>query len=234
MKKINYRKFVFGFSLIALIGGFFSNYFSEPTREEKVLRALNYDLRFTEKIADHEPKRKPTSENSKLNRSHFGKNTELDHVFAADIYKMLEREPKTELEGDWMLVTDTYAIKNLGEEHQSESFTAFRGYFFFKGERELFKSYQPELIYKLVFNKRTRMIGLMTGTLSLKLTSGTDKELILREYQLNQNSYFENSNLLLATPMDLETVNEIYKNLKLDSRIEKVNYEIIYRFVEKR
>lgn len=238
MKQNNFKKFVLGFSFLALTAGFFLSYFGEPTREEKVLRALNYDMRFTEKVAHEEVKRKPTSENTKAIGPHssltFGKNVELDHVFAQKIYDTLANQPKTSLNEKWELVHNVFVVKNPEKEDTKEAFENFRGYHFFYSNLQISKNYKAKQIYKLVLNKKTKMIGFLTGDITVKLKAGTDAQEFWQGYDVTLNSYFENSRLLILTPNEPDELMGIYHTMKDDLSVEKVELEIIYRFVEKR
>lgn len=239
MKKFNFKKFVFSVSFLALTSGFILSYFSEPTREEKVLRALNYDLRFTEKVVSQETKRKPTSESSVKTVSPkssltFGKNTEGDHAFAKRLYELLANTPKAKLDEKWELVSDVVVIKNPNHDDQNEAFEVFRGHYFFRADHRITKNYRPNQVYKLALNKKTKMIGFLTGSISVKLKPGENAQEFWQDYDVTLNSYFENSQILIVTPNSPDELMDIFYTMKDDLSAEKVELEILYRFVEKR
>lgn len=239
MKKFNFKKFVFGISFLALTSGFILSYFSEPTREEKVLRALNYDLRFTEKVASQETKRKPTSESPAMTLTPkssltFGKNSEGDHVFAKRLYELLANTPKSSLDEKWELVSDVVVIKNPDHSDQNDAFEAFRGHYFFRANHQITKNYRPNQVYKLVLNKKTKMIGFLTGSITIKLKPGENAQEFWQGYDVTLDSYFENSQILIVTPNSPDELMNIFYSMKDDLSAEKVELEILYRFVEKR
>lgn len=241
MKNFNFKKFVLFFSFFVLVGGFVANYFSEPTREEKVLKALNYDMRFTEKVAQDSTKRKPTSvpsEGKKTKGSgnlNFGKNTTSEIVSMSKIYKdFYDSQKNISLNETWSMVKDVVVIKNPKPEHNNLAIYQFKGYSFFSKSIPFLSEYRPEEQFKLAVHKQSKLIGLVTGAISLKLKSLSEKENILREYNLNLQNSFDHILLLIAAPMNEDELITTYERLSQDDRLQNCEYEIIYRFVEKR
>ncbi|MCK6593915.1 MAG: hypothetical protein L6Q33_01835 [Bacteriovoracaceae bacterium] len=241
MKNFNFKKFVLFFSFFVLVGGFVSNYFSEPSREEKVLKALNYDMRFTEKVASDLTKRKPTSENSDLKKTKasgnfsFGKNTSSEIVSMSKIHKDFSDPQKNiDLNETWSLVKDVVVLKNPKDEHTGFSLYRFKGYSFFSKSLPFLSEYKPEEQLKLAVHKQSKMIGLVTGSLSMKLKSLSEKENILREYNLNLQNSFDHIQLMIASPINEDELITTYQRLTQDERLQNCEYEIIFRFVEKR
>lgn len=241
MNKFNFKKFVLFFSFFVLVGGFVINYFSEPSREEKVLKALNYDMRFTEKVAADSTKRKPTSENIEGKKSKvsgnitFGKNTSSEVVSMSKIHRDFnDSQNNVALNETWSLVKDVTVLKSPKAEHSNFALYRFKGYSFFPKSIPFLSEYRPEEQYKLALHKQSKMIGLVTGSLSIKLKSLSEKENILREYNLNLQNSFDHIQLMIASPLNEDELIATYERLSQDERLLNCEYEIIYRFVEKR
>lgn len=238
MKNNRFKIIVFSFSFIALTSGFFLSYFQEPTREEKVLRALNYDLRFTEKVAQNNLKRKPTSEALKKHHNKspltFGKNIESDHSFTMRQYEIFKNATREQINDQWETISGITVVKNPESQDVPYSLDNFRGYYFFKEKDIDTKNYNNKSLMKLVLNKKTKMLGFLTGSINIQLKKEVDANNFWQEFDVSLVSFFENSNIIIVTPERPEDLKGIYLLMKKDIRVERVEPEVLFRFVDKR
>ncbi len=236
MKNFNYNKFAIRVAFISLILGFVANYFSEPSREEKVMKALNYDLRFTEKVIvkTDEPKRKPTSseEESENRPTDFGKLTTAMTDKAYLIYqRFVAKKDLVHLQSEWFLTKNFYAIKGGNGEDKKMAIESIHGYYIYSEQQLKNLSLKGKTILKLALNKRTKNIGFATGMIVVILNEVESKQDILTDYQLEEYQFFMGSKVLISKPLIPDEYEIIVDRLKADTRIKSAEHEIISRFV---
>lgn len=232
MFKKNFNKIVLGFSLLTLSVGFLLSYFSEPTKEEKVLRALNYDMRFTKKVATHEAKRKPTSDQFIEKAAQETQTTQSLSV--EQIYKTFEPFEKYSIDEKWDLVNDVFAFKNNGEQPTIKDSFEYKGYTIFTADNRNASGLGNTNLFKLVLNKKTKKVGFLTGSLVITLKPGVNAKNFWQDYNVTVLDYFENSQILIVSPNVADELFEIKKIMATDLSVEKVEIEILSRFIEKR
>lgn len=96
---------------------------------------------------------------------------------------------------------------------------------------ESFSNESPMVVY----NERLGSPGVITGTLTMKIKYKDEIKDILSEYKLKTLDSFSEINLYYVTAENQPyNLSELYKSLQKDSRIEKVEPEILNRQYEKR
>ncbi len=209
MKKINFRKFVFGFSVISLISGFFLSYFKEPSREEKVLRALNYDLRFTEKLSSNSSERKPTSTNE----------DDLN-----DFHSVLATYNAFAINKEWRIIPELTALTRINETTNSKGYFKFNKFFILK---DFEKSNSNTNFFWPVIHNKTNAIGLLANEFSIQIKPDINAQSFGDRYQLHILKSNKRTNTFTISTKNAHEFIDIYHKIKDDKNLLSIDLTIL-------
>ncbi len=225
MKPFNFKKFVLSVSLVFLTVGFALSYFREPTREEKVLKALNYDMRFTDKVATNKT-RIPSNDQNVIS-------SEVESATKKEVLDLLGTLQLSDEEyGTFKVVQKILVIKDPDSDIKALALLNFEEYYFFSEnidlpEKEKLKS------FKVVFDPAAEKFGFLTGTLEIKLKDISNKDEVYHEYNLEPVKEFLSIKTLFARPVNTDELTQINSRMESDGRIDHFQSEIIQRFPKK-
>ncbi len=246
---------------IAYNAGIF--FFRKPTREEQIMKALNYDLKFSEQnnppsaLGQSSPNRSPTQAIRKKedplpvleNVSKTSKDDFINSLKNARSEKVFISQNQFQ----WAIKPDFFALINPPEDIQELALTNFANTYFYSQSIKLINTEKelPKVEKKIVvFDEVNQLVGVMSGLLLIKLSrekypSELDQsqylKTLLQNYQLKIVQQFPHLGRYslapiepLSSPKEFQDLMLLLKNQDQDQSLDEIEWEIIYRFVEKK
>ncbi len=85
---------------------------------------------------------------------------------------------------------------------------------------------------RVVLNRRTGSLGVVTGSILIKLKDFQDADAIVREYELTETHRFAGLMRLVVVKVPLNQLNAVLARVQADVRIERADPEILENFAQ--